>query len=103
MVEVLVCCLSLYIDYLGTEDKTQVELRNSGNWFLEKLIPLVQTVYQPSMVPLGEMVIIALTELLSTSAQNAGVFRELGGAGLAGKLVTILYLLCLNKNNCKRG
>ena len=46
------------------------------------------------MVPLGEMVIIALTELLSTSAQNAGVFRELGGAGLAGKLVTFLYPIC---------
>ena len=63
-------------------------------------------------VPLGEMVILALTELLTSSAQvvtatiiiilitivtttlviivsvqNAGVFRELGGAGLAGKLV----------------
>ena len=102
MVEVLVCCLSLYIDYLGAEDKTQVEFSSPADWFLDKLIPLVQTVYQPSMVPLGEMVIIALTELLSTSAQNAGVFRELGGAGLAGKLVTIFYLLS-SQINRKRG
>ena len=47
----------------------------------------MQDADQPSMVPLGEMVIIALTELLSGSSQNAAVFRELGGAGLAGKLV----------------
>ena len=39
-------------------------------------------------VPLGEMVIIALTELLASSTQNSGVFRELGGAKLAGHLVT---------------
>ena len=42
------------------------------------------------MVPLGEMVIIALTELLSGSSQNAGVFRELGGATLAGHLVNYI-------------
>ena len=67
MVEVLVCLLSLYTDYLGGQSS--------------------QSVYQPSMVPLGEMVIIGLTELLSGSIQNAGVFRELGGAKLAGNLV----------------
>ena len=67
MVEVLVCLLSLYTDYLGGQSS--------------------QSVYQPSMVPLGEMVIIGLTELLTGSIQNAGVFRELGGAKLAGNLV----------------
>ena len=39
------------------------------------------------MVPLGELVIITLTELLTSSLHNAGVFRELGGAGLAVELV----------------
>jgi hypothetical protein len=28
------------------------------------------------MVPLGELVIITLTELLTSSSQNAGVFRH---------------------------
>ena len=40
------------------------------------------------MVPLGELVIITLTELLTTSVHNAGVFRELGGTTLTGELVT---------------
>ena len=71
MVEVLVCLMSLYTDYLGAGDAGQS----------------TQTEYQPSMVPLGEMVIIALTELLTGSSQNSGVFRELGGAKLAGQLV----------------
>ena len=71
MVEVLVCLMSLYIDYLGAGATGQS----------------TQTEYQPSMVPLGEMVIIALTELLTGSSQNSGVFRELGGAKLAGHLV----------------
>ena len=71
MVEVLVCLMSLYTDYLGAGDSGQS----------------TQTEYQPSMVPLGEMVIIALTELLTGSSQNSGVFRELGGAKLAGQLV----------------
>ena len=39
------------------------------------------------MVPLGEMVIIALTELLCGSSQNAAVFRELGGASLTSRLI----------------
>ena len=73
MVEVLVCLMSLYIDYLGAGEGGQS----------------TQAVYQPSMVPLGEMVIIALTELLTSSGQNSGVFRELGGAMLAGQLVTL--------------
>ena len=71
MVEVLVCLMSLHIDYLGAGEGGQS----------------TQAVYQPSMVPLGEMVIIALTELLTGSSQNSGVFRELGGAKLAGQLV----------------
>ena len=71
MVEVLVCLMSLYIDYQGAGECGKS----------------TQSEYQPSMAPLGEMVIIALTELLSGSSQNAGVFRELGGAGLAGNLV----------------
>ena len=71
MVEVLVCLMSLYIDYLGAGDGGVT----------------TQSFYQPNMVPLGEMVIIALTELLSGSSQNSGVFRELGGAKLAGQLV----------------
>ena len=50
MVEVLVCCLSLYTDYLGAGDQAQAAADGS-------------------MVPLGEMVILALTELLTASAQ----------------------------------
>ena len=50
MVEVLVCCLSLYTDYLGAGEEAQAAA-------------------DTSMVPLGEMVILALTELLTTSAQ----------------------------------
>ena len=41
------------------------------------------------MVPLGELVIITLTELLTGSAHNAGVFRELGGCVLAAALVRV--------------
>ena len=77
------------------------------------IISITIIIMNIEQVPLGEMVILALTELLTSSAQvvtvtiitiilitivtttlviivsvqNAGVFRELGGAGLAGKLV----------------
>lgn len=42
------------------------------------------------MIPLGELVIITLTELITGSSQNAAVFRELGGASLATQLVSHL-------------
>ena len=89
MLEVLICCLSLYIDYLGTGEASTTQVI-----ILVKLVNRppaltcdLQDVYQPSMVPLGEMVIIALTELLCGSSQNAAVFRELGGASLTSRLI----------------
>ena len=86
MVEVLVCLLSLYTEYQGGSG-------DEGDLF------------KPSMGPLGEAVVIALAELLSSCPANAGVFRELGGPGLAGRLVeqagtreqglTLLRQLCV--------